>query len=451
MSCCFQRWPKFKISNQKVPEDSLDLAQSQEIQSNLRPQPTVLDGSGVDSPPNEVRAILGPDRLQHHSSDSEEIGINSSQQPSSPLREDVPSVPAADNLDETIIVPAKRSQDLWKEAFAELDDEDKGLLSTVENPGASKIVEEVATQTKARYREHEEREWKITRGNGKGDINLRNAARKILSSILWTKDLIDQVVAFDATGYASIAWSIVSFGLQMVKNDMDRLQNMFEACGTLTDTLALCAAIDASHRDQPVPDSSHLEEAIIGVYVVTLKFSAEIHREINMNVGQKILSSITSLEERSLQGFLKSLYSKEQALSRWTQVVQHQYRKGENKAISEKVDGVLAGIEDMAVKVLSIEARATTDEDNRVLDWLSNYRFFESQKEASRRRDASTAAWILDSLEYKNWKKPGAKLLWLYGKCKPFSTRVCSANGSQLDAERVSYGKNIVLHLKPAG
>lgn len=449
MSCCLKRWPKFK--NKEVPKDSLDHAQSQELQSDLYPQPTVLVRSRVGSPPNEVRAATGPDHLLHCSSDSNKPGIISSQKTSSPLQTAVSSVLIADDLEETVSVPAKRSRELWKEAFAELDEDEKDLLSTVEKPGASKIVEEVAMQTKARYREHEERGWKIPRGKRKGDINLRTAAKKILSSVLWAKDLIDHVVAFDATGYASIAWSIVSFGLQMVKNDMDRLESMFEACGTLTDTLTLCAAIDASHRDHTVPDSSHLEEAIIGVYVVTLKFSTEILRENTMKVGQKILSSITSLEERSLQEFLKLLYSKEKALSRWTQVIQHQHRTGAENAISEQVDGVLAGIENMAVKVVNIESRAITEEENEVLDWLSSYPFFESQREASVRRDPSTAAWILDSLEYKNWKESGGKLLWLYGKCKPFSARVYSAKWSQLDAGRVCYGKNAMLHVKAAG
>lgn len=138
---------------------------------------------------------------------------------------------------------------------------------------------------------------------------------------------------------------------------------------------------------------------------------------------------MTSLEGQPLQEFIKALFSKEKALRRWTQVIQQQYRKEESKNLDE----ILADVELLAEKMSNMESRALTDED-RILGWSSEYRFFESQREASLRRDASTAAWILDSPEYEKWK-PGDKLFWLYGKCKQFSTRVYGANESQLDAE----------------
>ena len=397
MFCCLKRLPKTKRPDGEVHKDPAHYVKSQEIQYDVPLQPSVPIGSRVGNPPDAVPTVTEPDPLLHRSSDSNKSGMINLQQTELPLRTATPSVLGSEKLDMTVCVPAKRSRDLWKEAFAELDDEEKDLLSKVEKPEGLKIVEEVEKQTKARYREHEERGWKIPRGKGKNDISLRDAARKILSSVLWAKDLIDRLVAFDLTGYASIAWSIVSFGLQMVKNDIDRVESMFEACRTLTDTLTLCAAIDASHRDQDMPDSCHLEEAIIGIYVVILKFSTEILRESTMKNGQRIVRSITSLEEQPLQEFIKTLYSKEKVLNRWAQLIQHQYRKGEMEGISRKAETILAEVEDLAEKISNIESRAFTNEEDKILGWFSKYRFFESQREASLRRDSSTPAQLLGS------------------------------------------------------
>lgn len=334
----------------------------------------------------------------------------------------LPHRPAASSepevAEEPVPVIALRNRNLWEEAFANLQDAQRDLLSRIEKPQGPNIVEQVAKQTEKRYREHEERGWKISRREGKSDVNLRATFRKGLSSILRFKGLISAGVAFDPTGHASSAWAVVSLGLQMVQNDSDMLKSVFEACETLAAALTRYAAIEASYRDRTLRDSDHLEDTIVSVYVAILEFSAEIVRENSLNIGQRILKSITALAEQPLQEFIKTLKAKEEILQRWTDVIEHQYRKQEMVEIDEKVNSTLAGIEQQLSNIVS---KILTVEEQSILDWYSDYRFYDSQIDAASRRDASTAAWILGSPEYKNWKESGDMILWLHGNCKQFS------------------------------
>ena len=292
-----------------------------------------------------------------------------------------------------------------------LDDTKKVSLSKFGNRQGADIVEEVAKRTKERYLEHEKRGWRISRGEGKTDINLRAVAEQILSSVLSCKKLIDAAVSSDPTGHAFIGWSVVSLGLQMVKNDVDRLDSMFEACETLTDNLSLCAAIEANNRDRHLCDSQNLEKAMVGVYVAILDISAEIVSESTMNGGQRMLKSITSLKEEPLQELKRTLKSKQKDLDKWRVIIDQQYRK--------QADKILTGmVNDLTKKMSIVEARALTDEDDKVLAWFSDYQFSKSQRDAAALRDDSTATWILDSPEYNHWKRSGDRVLWLYGNCK---------------------------------
>jgi hypothetical protein len=56
--------------------------------------------------------------------------------------------------------------------------------------------------------------WHIER-KGHEDINVRDKAKSLLLSVLTFKDLIDAGLKFDVSGYGALAWSVVSFGLNV--------------------------------------------------------------------------------------------------------------------------------------------------------------------------------------------------------------------------------------------
>ena len=258
-------------------------------------------------------------------------------EPSLPSQSSAPGECSDDNPGSTVFEIGTRDRNLWQEAFAALDGAQQDLLSSIENHPGPRLVQKVEDEAKKRYHESQDAGWKMSRADGKSEINLRAAAQKTLSSVLRFKDLVGAGAAFDPTGHAASAWTIILLGLRITQNHMDRLRVLFEASETLIDTLTRCAAIENSFRDKDLPDSDHLEDTIVDVYVAVLEFSAAIISQNKMKIVRRVLTSINSLAEQPLQEFTTKLNLKGKNLRKWTEVVEHQYRKLEMKDLDEKV------------------------------------------------------------------------------------------------------------------
>ena len=323
-------------------------------------------------------------------------------------------IPKANKQDEALPADAKQTWDLWKEAYVKLSKHKHDLLSKIEEPQGRGVVEKVAEQIEQSYCKHEGNRWGIA---------FKKGFESALKSVLKCKELINACLASDPTGHPAAAWTIISLGLQMVQNDADLRNNVFEACGILTETLTLMAAVERSYRDRRVCDSDHLEDTIVGVYVAILELSAEIVFENSVNTGQRILNSFSALPEQPLQEFKRALTSEQKRMSRWTNLIEQQYRTQEGKELGEKVDSMFASVEGLAQQVSNIATRTLTEEEQKIFDWLSMYSFSDSHNSAAQRREPGTGAWILNSPEYKDWRTPDSSLLWLYGQCKYLPTQ----------------------------
>ena len=110
------------------------------------------------------------------------------------------------------------TRDLWRAAFESLNDGEKSVLDPSTNQDPNKpptyLVDEVIDLTREKCAQYEAGGWHIKR-EGREDINVREKAKSLICSALVVKDLIDAGLQFDASGYGALAWSVVSFGLQV--------------------------------------------------------------------------------------------------------------------------------------------------------------------------------------------------------------------------------------------
>ena len=420
MSCCLPKLLKWKRPKSDSPEANKDHTQSLENHVGLPPKANDSYGTGIGTPPTTVPTTAERNQLAHRSNDTRESEVvNAHELDATAFQQNlslpgtaVSSLPMTHEPDKAVHANVKLSRDLWEEAFMKLDKGKQDLFREIETPHGPHVVERVAKQTEEMYREHEERGW---------EANFKKGFESALKSIFKCKELISKCVALDPTGHAAAAWTIVSLGLQLAQNEMDRRQTILEASGLLAENLELLVAIEASYCDQAVRNSGNLEDIIVVVYVAILDLSAEIVQQNGLSTSERVLYSFTAMLENRLQELKDTLAEAQNKLSAWTSIIEQQYRTKEGKALDEKVDKILAIImADLVTKMSILESRTLTAEEGRILDWYSKYQFFESHKDAISRRDADTGAWIVESSEYKNWKKSGNKVLWLYGNCKPF-------------------------------
>ncbi|KAJ5225760.1 hypothetical protein N7468_006985 [Penicillium chermesinum] len=104
------------------------------------------------------------------------------------------------------------ARDRWQMAYDALSESDRDTLATLlpvvttapQDAGRARtreIFDQVVKATETQYKED-------SRKSG-----TRATAHKILNCVLSFQDVVDNVVKFDPTGYASSAWAIVSLGL----------------------------------------------------------------------------------------------------------------------------------------------------------------------------------------------------------------------------------------------
>ena len=126
------------------------------------------------------------------------------------------------------------TRDLWRAAFESLSHHEQSALdpSTNQNPKKppSHLVDEIIDLTREKCAQYEAGGWHIKR-EGREDINVRDKAKSLICSALVVKDLIDAGLQFDASGYGALAWSVVSFGLQVCEQHSSFLiQSNNEQC-----------------------------------------------------------------------------------------------------------------------------------------------------------------------------------------------------------------------------
>ena len=310
-----------------------------------------------------------PANLQHRSGESDESKVDDPHgmipfdaKLGSVLAEGIaPGSPKSTKLDEELSLDAKPRRDLWKEAHERLSQDKQDLLSKIEKVEGSKVIKQLVEQVERKYAERGKGPWKM-------------AFEFTLKSVLISKEIINSAVSCDPTGYAAAAWTVVSLGLQMTQNELDRHQNVLKTCRLLAGTLKLLAAFEASYRVQHAQDYNHqdskyLEDSIVMVYIAIFELSAEVVHQNAIN--QKILCSFKRLADQPLQEFTKALSEAQDELRKWADIVEQQSHRG----LRRIVNSMSIEMEEMASQVSDMADTILTREEHEILAWLSKYPF----------------------------------------------------------------------------
>ncbi|KAL3251159.1 hypothetical protein ABHI18_010792 [Aspergillus niger] len=234
----------------------------------------------------------------------------------------------------------------WQMAYDALTESDPNSIAVLfpltgtksqdaANARTREILDEVVEATKAQYKKTQ------------GKNGIRAAADKILNSVLSFQDVVDNIVKFDPTGYASSAWAIVSLGLTMAKNHADLRGSLFGSSAYLADLLARCAFIEEQFYGDRDPNIVNVEKgrSIVRVYVAILRYSAEVRRLQQSNKGKDIVVSITAITSQPLTQLKTSIKEEESHLHHWLILDQHLRRKKEAETILKHLDALTVDIQ----------------------------------------------------------------------------------------------------------
>ncbi len=93
---------------------------------------------------------------------------------------------------------------------------------------------------------------------------------KIISGALKFNSLGDAVAAFDASGYAALGWSVVSFGLKVAGNAKEAREFVFSSSEVVVGFMARYAQYERWFRE-PQPDEE-FDRRLINVYKAILHY-----------------------------------------------------------------------------------------------------------------------------------------------------------------------------------
>ncbi|PWY91628.1 hypothetical protein BO94DRAFT_574028 [Aspergillus sclerotioniger CBS 115572] len=323
--------------------------------------------------------------------------------------------PQNESLRETV---SPQRENLWEVAGERLDEECREALGLKTASPVANAIEDVIKITEKKYREYKEGGLKIRKRDG-GQINFRDSAKNIILYALQAQDLIKTLVAFDPTGHASSAWSVVSIGLTIIKNEIERRDDVFEAAEYLSRILSYYAIVDNHYRERKVASDRGLEDVLVEVYMAVLQYAAEVKKAQNESDTARVLKSITALVQQPLKDLKETVEKKEQAVQKWkdlTADLDH----------SKQAEHMLDGIDDAVERLKNIQSYNRGLQDREILDWLSMASYSDAQNNNEKHRAPDTGNWFLDLPEYKEWKTTPGKICWLYGAVGCGKSVLCS-------------------------
>ncbi|PYI24076.1 hypothetical protein BO99DRAFT_478635 [Aspergillus violaceofuscus CBS 115571] len=330
----------------------------------------------------------------------------------------------ATETDTRVSCPGKARPDesprrnLWEVAGERLDGRHREALELESASSVTKATEGVITTTEQKYREYKAGGLKIRKRDG-GEINVRDSAKNIILYALQAQELVKTLASFDPTGHVSSAWSIVSFGLTLLQNDLQRRDDIFEAAEYLARNLAYYAIVDSQYRERPVGTDRGLEDALVEVYTAILQYAAEVKEAEQESKATRVIKSITALIQQPLQDLKKTIESKAQAVQKWTRLMEDLDRRRE-------AESMLDGIDEAVERLKNIQSHARSVQDLEILDWLSTASYSDSQNNAQHHRASNTGDWFLNLPEYKEWKATPGKICWLHGAVGCGKSVLCS-------------------------
>ncbi|KAJ5521449.1 hypothetical protein N7527_005564 [Penicillium freii] len=347
--------------------------------------------------------------------------------------------------------PDNGKPDLWKEAFDSLDKDRQDLISQAQTGSTTDAINGVIEHTRKEYTEWQKNGLKVKRKGG-DDIDVRAVSEKILNCALQAKDMISNIAAFDPTGkgklsssislsvgddngekwyslfinLASAAWTVVSFGLTMVSNHIERRDAMFASSEYLAETLAYYALVDTHYRVHNVEGGQNFDRALVRVYTAVLDYTAEVNKVKQESTIGRVARSLKSLADQYLVELKATIEEQQIGAEKWADFVNTIRDRERAREILNDVDQTLALAKDTHPKVLS-------DEERRIMAWVSDYPISTAQKRTQGYRTPNTGTWLLESQEYNHWKSSPGSVLWLPGVVGCGKSVLCSTVIADID------------------
>ncbi|KAJ4411330.1 hypothetical protein N0V82_009019 [Gnomoniopsis sp. IMI 355080] len=291
-----------------------------------------------------------------------------------------------------------------------------------------------------------------------------STAIKVVKSVLAFKELGDAVAKFDYSGYASSAWTVVSFGLTLVANTQHRMEEAYKAIGYLAELLNRYQKTETYYRLKIISESQRkpLEDAMVEFYTAILKYSVAVKKVVDGSASDRIIGALKGDELQSLKN---TINSKASIMKEWESIVDHESKlirlaRGRSirfpltilvavtdlfqKRTTENLNGIGQQVLEIFGLLGNVQEGVAVTKDNveflagiEVLQWLCPSTDDTGTKRHDNLREdienlgkhEKPEHSFVENEEYQAWKDNiGANVLWLHA---PYLFKPCEKESSQ--------------------
>ncbi|KAK3369442.1 hypothetical protein B0T24DRAFT_632595 [Lasiosphaeria ovina] len=286
-------------------------------------------------------------------------------------------------------------RDLWEEAKGKLDEKDQLRLSKISdqlakarhpssqpNPAGSSSTDDIdAVISKARNMRDEKRNaW-------------QPYIDKIVDAAVRFKQLGDAAMKLDRSGYGALAWSVVSFGLEIAKNAKDAHSIILTSSDTIAQLRSRYTEYESLYRSE-VTDSK-FEDRIVDVYKALFLYMMAVNDYLQQSGWSRSAHATVSADDRDVSAKKKEVERVGKEVDKYiSHIVQEKYAKRRVEEIVERID-----------------AR----EQLEILDWISKMPYGSNHITVKEARTQDTCDWLLQCEEFGEWSNGSSVILWLQG------------------------------------
>ncbi|KAI1864951.1 uncharacterized protein JN550_008497 [Neoarthrinium moseri] len=305
-------------------------------------------------------------------------------------------------LMQSAMVLRVESRDLWHQALANLDPDDKSYLD-FDGHDQLDIVEQVLSLTDVAQKHCEAKAWSFKRKSGE-----RVIVRDVLAKVArWIKHFVavgDAVVQYDPA-HAALPWAGVRFILQICIDDFKTYDFLVEKIPVIVRQLCRSALMEELLAHTPRAAASELERALIKLHSATIMYLARTKAYWEQSTRKRILRSLT-LSTSDLEISFDKITDAQADVQTCFQIasVQAQLTKLDNLRVAlDEFDGPFSRWDDKIQK-----SRHTQVAFRRTL--------FEVPQSPTGNLSRRHWAVALSHPTFKRWKEESASsILWLHG------------------------------------
>ncbi|KAH8779874.1 hypothetical protein F5883DRAFT_638437 [Diaporthe sp. PMI_573] len=286
---------------------------------------------------------------------------------------------------------------LWERAADRLDQQDKETLEEIAKSNAKPPHGHGSDSPTHDVNSTLERARKLEDEGKKSSWS--PAVHKIIEGALAFKSLGDAAVQFDKSGYASLGWSVVSFGLQVAANAGEASEFVLSSSEIITRFMAKYREYELFFRGPEAGDD--FDEQLTNVYKAILLYMIALDKYLRQSGIARLAHATLKLEDRSINSKKKAIVDADAEISHWLLIISQ-------KRSDNNFSQIRTLLQDLPLPKIP----EPSQECARSLSFPGMDDRFNDIERATE----GTCKWLLGHETYRDWAADDCAMLCIKGK-----------------------------------